>query len=262
MVAALRGYRVIAVMPDKMSREKIDTLRYASAPRWWSARPTSHPTPPLLLPGRRPADRGDRRGLPAEPVLQRSGNQSSLPLHRARDLAADVRPDHPFRCRRRDRGHDRRRRPLPQGAESRDRGRRRRPGGIALLRRALAPLPGRGHRRGLLAGHCTGTWSTATSGSATATRSLPRRLVAREGCSPAAPPGRALPPRCARLDDPGALVVTLLPDGGRLSRSFNDHWRREHGYLLAVGSRRETCSGEGSKGAAHVQPRPGRTRSR
>src|ERR671911_1717239 len=27
MVAALRGYRVIAVMPDKMSREKIDTLR-------------------------------------------------------------------------------------------------------------------------------------------------------------------------------------------------------------------------------------------
>ena len=27
MVAALRGYRVIGVMPDKMSREKIDTLR-------------------------------------------------------------------------------------------------------------------------------------------------------------------------------------------------------------------------------------------
>ena len=27
MVAALRGYKVIAVMPDKMSREKIDTLR-------------------------------------------------------------------------------------------------------------------------------------------------------------------------------------------------------------------------------------------
>ena len=27
MAAALRGYRVIAVMPDKMSREKIDTLR-------------------------------------------------------------------------------------------------------------------------------------------------------------------------------------------------------------------------------------------
>ena len=90
-----------------------------SAPRWWSARPTSHPTPPLLLPGRRPADRGDRRGLPAEPVLQRGKPRGSLPLHRARDLAADVRPDHPFRCRRRDRGHDQRRRPLPQGAESR-----------------------------------------------------------------------------------------------------------------------------------------------
>ncbi|MGB3098731.1 MAG: pyridoxal-phosphate dependent enzyme, partial [Solirubrobacterales bacterium] len=27
MIAALRGYKVIAVMPDKMSREKIDTLR-------------------------------------------------------------------------------------------------------------------------------------------------------------------------------------------------------------------------------------------
>jgi cystathionine beta-synthase len=38
-------------------------------------------------------------------------------------------------------------------------------------------------------------------------------------------------------DDPEALVVTLLPDGGRpyLSKVFNDHWMREHGYLAGGG---------------------------
>jgi cystathionine beta-synthase len=32
-------------------------------------------------------------------------------------------------------------------------------------------------------------------------------------------------------------VVTLLPDGGRpyLSKVFNDHWMREHGYLAGGG---------------------------
>ncbi len=43
IVARLKGYRVIAVMPDKMSKEKIDLLR-ATARRWSSLRPTFLPT--------------------------------------------------------------------------------------------------------------------------------------------------------------------------------------------------------------------------
>jgi len=67
-----------------------------------------------------------------------------------------------------------------------------------------------------------------------------RRLVAREGLFAGGSSGTAL---CAalevarELDDQDALVVTLLPDGGRpyLSKVFNDHWMREHGYLEGGG---------------------------
>jgi cystathionine beta-synthase len=67
-----------------------------------------------------------------------------------------------------------------------------------------------------------------------------RRLVAREGLFAGGSSGTAL---CAalrvgrELDDPRALVVTLLPDGGRpyLSKVFNDHWMREHGYVTGGG---------------------------
>jgi cystathionine beta-synthase len=43
IAARLKGYRVIAVMPDKMSKEKIDLLRAYGA-RSSSPRPTSRPT--------------------------------------------------------------------------------------------------------------------------------------------------------------------------------------------------------------------------
>jgi cystathionine beta-synthase len=67
-----------------------------------------------------------------------------------------------------------------------------------------------------------------------------RRLVAREGLFAGGSSGTAV---CAalqvarELDDPEALVVTLLPDGGRpyLSKVFNEHWMREHGYLAGGG---------------------------
>jgi cystathionine beta-synthase len=67
-----------------------------------------------------------------------------------------------------------------------------------------------------------------------------RRLVAREGLFAGGSSGTAIfaALQVAReLDDPEALVVTLLPDGGRpyLSKVFNDHWMREHGYLRGGG---------------------------
>ena len=65
---------------------------------------------------------------------------------------------------------------------------------------------------------------------------MARRLVAREGIFAGGSTGTTL---CAavevarELDDPEALVVTLIPDGGRpyVSKVFNDAWMREHGYL-------------------------------
>ena len=65
---------------------------------------------------------------------------------------------------------------------------------------------------------------------------MARRLVAREGLFAGGSTGTAL---CAavqvarELDDPEALVVTIIPDGGRpyVSKVFNDSWMREHGYL-------------------------------
>ncbi len=70
---------------------------------------------------------------------------------------------------------------------------------------------------------------------------LARRLVAREGIFAGGSTGTAL---CAaltvarELDDPEALVATIIPDGGRpyVSKVFNDSWMREHGYLGESGA--------------------------
>ena len=69
IAARLKGYRVIAVMPDKMSKEKIDLLRAYGAEV--VVAPTDvRRTHRIVLPRRRPPDRGDPGRLPAEPVLQ------------------------------------------------------------------------------------------------------------------------------------------------------------------------------------------------
>jgi cystathionine beta-synthase len=70
---------------------------------------------------------------------------------------------------------------------------------------------------------------------------MARRLVAREGLFAGGSTGTAL---CAavrvaqELDDPKAMVATVLPDGGRpyVSKVFNDSWMREHGYLPDQGT--------------------------
>jgi cystathionine beta-synthase len=69
---------------------------------------------------------------------------------------------------------------------------------------------------------------------------MARRLVAREGLFAGGSTGTALcaAVRVAReLDDPEAMVATIIPDGGRpyVSKVFNDSWMREHGYLAGAG---------------------------
>ena len=65
---------------------------------------------------------------------------------------------------------------------------------------------------------------------------MARRLVAREGLFAGGSTGTALVRGATvarELDDPEAMVVTIIPDGGRpyVSKVFNDSWMREHGYL-------------------------------
>jgi cystathionine beta-synthase len=65
---------------------------------------------------------------------------------------------------------------------------------------------------------------------------MARNLVAHEGLFCGGSTGTAL---CAALqvarglDDPEAMVVTIIPDGGRpyVSKVFNESWMRQHGYL-------------------------------
>jgi cystathionine beta-synthase len=82
-----------------------------------------------------------------------------------------------------------------------------------------------------------------------------RRLVAREALFAGGSSGTAVHAavQVAReLDDPDALVVTLLPDGGRpyLSKVFNDHWMREHGYLAGGGrTAGDLLAAKGSNGS-------------
>jgi cystathionine beta-synthase len=71
---------------------------------------------------------------------------------------------------------------------------------------------------------------------------LARRLVAREGLFAGGSTGTALGAAievAREIDDPEAMVVTLIPDGGRpyVSKVFNDSWMREHGYLAGAGRR-------------------------
>jgi len=71
---------------------------------------------------------------------------------------------------------------------------------------------------------------------------MARRLVAREALFAGGSTGTALfaAIQVAReLDDSEAMVATLFPDGGRpyVSKVFNDSWMREHGYMGDAGRR-------------------------
>ena len=89
IAARLKGYRVIAVMPDKMSREKIDLLRAYGAEVVVAPTDVAAGVAAVLLPRRRPPGRRDPRRVPAQPVLQPGQPADALRLDRPRALGAD-----------------------------------------------------------------------------------------------------------------------------------------------------------------------------
>jgi cystathionine beta-synthase len=67
-----------------------------------------------------------------------------------------------------------------------------------------------------------------------------RRLARTEGILTGGSGGMAVHAAlavCAELDDPDALVIVILPDGGRayLSKIFSDGWMRQYGFLEPTG---------------------------
>ena len=152
LVAQKRGYQCVFVLPGQGQPGQDQRAEGVRRPGRGLPHRGGARGPAVLLLGERPPGARDRGRLEAGPVLQ--PEQPAVPLrdHRPRALEADRRPDHPLRHRRRHRRHHQRHRPLPQGGQRRPgAGRRRRPGGLGLLRRHRPAVPRRGRRRGLLA---------------------------------------------------------------------------------------------------------------
>jgi cystathionine beta-synthase len=237
MAAALRGYRVIAVMPDKMSREKIDTLRAFGAEVVVCPTAVDPDSPQSYY---RVADRlteeidgafqpnqyfnqanpeAHFRTTGPELWRQTGGRVSHLVVAvgtggtisgvgrylKQRDASIEVigadpegsiysgGPVHPYRVE--GIGEDF----WPEALDQ------------AVVDRYITVSDGESFL-------------------------MARRLVAREGLFAGGSTGTALCAAVAvahELDDPEAMVATIIPDGGRpyVSKVFNDSWMREYGYL-------------------------------
>ena len=151
LAAAIKGYKMIFVVPDKVAPEKIALLRAFGADVVICPTAVEPDSPESYYARLRPARRGDPRRVQAGPVLEPGQPGRALPDDRPGDLGADRRRARRGRDQRRHRRLDHRHRPLPEGAEARPARRRRRPGGLDLLRRPGPPVPGRGDRQGRLA---------------------------------------------------------------------------------------------------------------
>ena len=152
MAAAIKGYKMIFVMPDKMSAEKISLLRAYGAEVVICPTNVERESPQSYY---SVADR-----LTREVPGAFQPNQYFNP----RNPEAHYRTTGPEIWRQTDgrittfvagvghRRHHHRGRQVPQGAEPGRSGDRRGPGGLDLQRRDR-PVQGRGRRRGLLAGY-------------------------------------------------------------------------------------------------------------
>ena len=105
MVAAVKGYRCIFVLPDKMSREKIRLLKAYGAEVVITPTSVAARLARELQRRRRPPGPRDPRRLAAQPVHQPRQPRDPLPHHRPGDLGADRGQDHRLRRRRRHRRH-------------------------------------------------------------------------------------------------------------------------------------------------------------
>jgi cystathionine beta-synthase len=243
MVAALRGYKVIAVMPDKMSREKIDTLRAFGAEV-------------VVCPTEVPPDSPQSYYRVADRLTEEiEGAFQPNQYFNAANPEAHYRTTGPEIWRQSGKRITHFVAGVGTGGTISGVGRylKERDAGIEVVG---ADPEGSIYSGGpvhpyRVEGIGEDFWPESLDRSVidryikVSDRDsflMARRLVAREGLFAGGSTGTAL---CAavqvarELEDSEAMVVTLIPDGGRpyVSKVFNDSWMREHGYLAGAGRR-------------------------
>ena len=258
-MAALKGYRVIAVMPDKMSKEKIDLLRAYGAEVVVAPTEVPPDSPESYyrvadrltaeIPGafqpnqyRNPAN-PEAHYLTTGPELWRQSEGRITHLVVGVGTGGTITGVGRY-LREQNPGH---------------RDHRRRSGRLDLLRRRGRgqALPRRGSRRGLLARHLRpGDRGPLRHGLGQGLLPVDARLAETEGILAGGSGGLAVYAayQVAReIDDPDAMVAVILPDGGRsyLSKIYNDAWMQQYGFIergetLTVGDvlRRKHAEGE------------------
>ena len=230
IAAAVRGYKCIFVMPDKMSQEKISLLRAYGAevvitptavpPRVARVATTASPTA---------LDRGDPGRVPAEPVLQPGEPGDPLRHDRAGDLGArptatvDV-----FVAGVGTGGTITGRRALPEVAEPRRARRGRRPRGLHVLGRRPRPYLTEGIGEDFWPDHVRPARRRPVR-PRERSRRVPRwpgPITRQEGILVGGSCGTAVSPRSRwrASSTRTTTIVVLLPDTGRnyLSKLYSD----------------------------------------
>ena len=113
MAAAIRGYRMLLIMPEDLSVERAQTMKAFGAELILTPRSRRHGV--RARPRR--ADAEGRQGPGARPVRQRRQPARPLRDHRPGDLARHRRPHHALRQRDGHHRHHHRRVALPEGEE-------------------------------------------------------------------------------------------------------------------------------------------------
>ena len=237
IAAVLKGYRVIAVMPDKMSKEKIDLLRAYGAEVVVAPTEVPPDSPESYY---RVADRLTEE-IPGAFQPNQYFNQANPDAH-YRTTGPEIWRQTDGRVTHLVAG-------VGTGGTITGAGRylKERNGAIEVI--GADPLgsvySGGEARPYLVEGVGEDFWPESFDPSVVdryvtvgdrESFLMTRRLASTEGILAGGSSGMALHAAlevAGELDDPAAMIVVVLPDGGRsyLSKVFNDAWMRQYGFL-------------------------------